>query len=80
MDAHKITFQEAWESTSIFFMDASLEEEIDQEVEMLLEIGRDSRISDDTAIEIDSIITFLNQYEHGLDVILRDIIEKIKLL
>jgi hypothetical protein len=73
MDARKITFQEAWDSTSIFFVDEGLEAEIDQEVDNLLEIARDPRISEDVTIEIDAIITFLNRNNNGLDVILRDI-------
>ncbi len=36
MEARKITFQEAWNSTSIFFIDDTLEEEINAEVDRLL--------------------------------------------
>jgi len=73
MEAHKISFQEAWDSTSVFFVDENLEAEIDLEVENLLVIAQDPRISENAHIEVEAIVEFLIQNENGLDVVLRDI-------
>ncbi|MBU2610842.1 MAG: hypothetical protein KJ606_07850 [Chloroflexi bacterium] len=71
--ARKISFEEAWDSATIFFVDEELEDEIDAEVESLLTVASDSRVSEDALMEIDSITEFLTEHELGLDVILRDV-------
>ena len=71
--ARKISFQEAWDSTTIFFVDDTLEEEIDLEVEALLAIAKDPRISEDAVIEENTIFELLVDRDNALDVILRDI-------
>ena len=72
-DARKITFQEAWDSTTVFFVDENLEAEIDAEVDALLEVAGDMRISEDALIDDASITDFLLEHDRSLDVILRDI-------
>lgn len=48
--AHKISFQEAWDSSTVFFVDEELEREIDTKVETLLETARNHRVSEITKI------------------------------
>jgi len=71
--ARKIGFQEAWDSTTVFFVDETLESEIDTEVEALLEVAKDERISEHALINEESIASFLTAHERSLDVILCDI-------
>jgi hypothetical protein len=71
--ARKISFEEAWNSATIFFVDEELEDEIDAEVGSLLTVASDPRVSEDALMEIDSITEFLAEHELGLDVILRDV-------
>jgi hypothetical protein len=73
ISARKITFQEAWDSTTIFFVDEDLESEIDAAVDHLLEVANDPRISQDSQVSEDSIATFLQEHESALDVVLKDI-------
>jgi len=73
MEARKITFQEAWNSTTVFFVDDELEDEIDAEVMSLLEVANDAHVAEGASIEVDSIREFLMRNDKGLDVILRDI-------
>jgi hypothetical protein len=73
MEARKISFQEVWESSTIFYVDDDLEDEIDAEVESLLETASDPRILEGVAIEETAIDDFLYHNENALDVILRDI-------
>ncbi len=73
VQARKISFEEAWNSTTIFFVDNELEDEIDAEVEALLSVASDPRLSEDAQIGIDSIAEFLTEHKLALDVILRDI-------
>jgi len=39
--AHKISFQEAWDSSVVFFVDEELEQEIEANVESLLETAQE---------------------------------------
>jgi len=71
--ARKISFEEAWNSTTIFFVDEGLEDEIDTEVESLLTVAGDPHVSEDAPIEVDAIAEFLAEHELALDVILRDV-------
>ena len=41
----KLTFQEAWDSSTIFFVDEELEDEIDEKVSELLQLSRSPHIS-----------------------------------
>jgi hypothetical protein len=69
----KLSFQEAWETSTVFLVDEEVERRIDNEVASLLSAAGDSRISEEATIEVETIADFLQQSERGLDVILRDI-------
>lgn len=70
-EARKLTFQEVWESATIFFVDEKLENEIDETVRELLETAerlphREERTRLDT-------ISLLASTSSALDVILKDV-------
>jgi hypothetical protein len=73
MQARKLTFQEAWESSTIFFVDEKLEDEIDEKVEKLLHLAQSSHISMARERTPENIAAFLREDLDSLDVILRDI-------
>ena len=73
MEPRKITFQEAWSSTSIFFVDEALEAEIDAEVEHLLEVSLGTNISNSDAFDEHFFAEFLTCRNHALEIVLRDI-------
>ncbi|MBC8275686.1 MAG: hypothetical protein H8E40_12055 [Chloroflexi bacterium] len=73
IEARKISFQEAWDSSVIFLVDGELERELEAEVETLLETARDHRVSETVEINVADIADFLNQKDNALDVILKDI-------
>lgn len=71
--ARKLSFQEAWESSVVFFVDEALEKEISSEVESLLQTAQDPRVSEAALITAESIADFLAHHKKGLEVILKDI-------
>ena len=71
--ARKITFEEAWTSSTVFFVDEELEREIENEVKVLLDTARDRRVSETAVIAAGDITDFLAEKENALDVILKDI-------
>jgi len=73
MKAHKISFQEAWDSSVVFFMDEELEQDIETRVEALLETAENHRVSETAEISVADISDFLRQKDDALDVILRDV-------
>ena len=73
IEARKITFQEAWDSSVIFFVDEELEQEIEAQIDSLLVTAGDARVSETATITVESITDFLMQQENGLEVILKDI-------
>ena len=64
----KLTFEEAWDTSTIFYVDDALENEIDQKVKSLLETAEDTRITYGIPIDERSVKEFLIQQELGLDV------------
>jgi len=72
-EAYKISFQEAWDSTTIFFVDNELEDEIDQEVEKLLKLADNELVSGIAEVSADALAVFLAKDALALDVILREI-------
>jgi len=70
IDAKKISFEEAWNSSIIFFVDEELEQEIEFEVESLL---RTARGYNTTELSLDNIVNFLIKQRNALDVILKDL-------
>ncbi len=73
MEARKISFQEAWDSSVVFLVDEELEQEIEVKVEALLETAQDHRISEAAEINVADIADFLGQKDNALDVILKDV-------
>ncbi len=73
IEARKISFQEAWDSSVVFLVDEELERELNAEVEALLETARDHRVSGTAEIHVADIADFLSQKNNALDVILKDI-------
>lgn len=53
MKARKISFQEAWDSSVVFFMDEELEQDIETRVEALLETAENHRVSETAEISVD---------------------------
>jgi hypothetical protein len=69
----KITFQEAWDSATVFFLDEELEADIDAKVSELLAVAQDPRIAEASMVNDDAFFDFLLKQPLGLDVILKDI-------
>ncbi len=70
MEAQKISFQAAWQSSVVFFVDERLEQEIENEVERLVDSAptEETRIS--SAIDL---AQWLAQKSDALDVALKDL-------
>ena len=73
IEARKISFQEAWDSSTVFFVDEELEREIEAKVEALLETAENHRVSETAEINVADIASFLGQKYNALDVILKDV-------
>ncbi len=71
--ARKLSFQEAWDSATVFYVDEYLEDEIDQKVVNLLNTSQRLADSQTTSRTVDDITHFLMTETYALDVILRDI-------
>lgn len=69
-EARKLSFQEAWDSSVIFFVDEELEREIESEVESLLATAQSRRAAH---TNLSDLTTFLTQRENALDVVLKDL-------
>ncbi|OQX51730.1 MAG: hypothetical protein B5M53_10475, partial [Candidatus Cloacimonas sp. 4484_209] len=72
-EAKKLNFQEAWESTIVFFNNEGVERKIDQEINRISKNSTNSRISTPGQLDIDEIADYLSEKVNGLDVILADI-------
>jgi hypothetical protein len=70
IEAQKISNEEAWNSSVIFFVDEELENEIESQVDSLLKTARAHNSSE---LSVDNIINFLVQQSDGLDVLLKDL-------
>jgi len=73
IEARRISFQEAWDSSVVFFVDEELEREIEAKVEALLETAENHRVSEMAEINVLDIAHFLGQKYNALDVILKDV-------
>jgi len=71
IEARKISFQEAWDSSVVFFVDEELEREIEARLEALLETAEAHDVSEAAEITA-NIADFLAQSDDALDVILSD--------
>jgi len=70
IEAKKISFQEAWDSSIIFFVDEELEQEIESQVESLLKTAQDQNASE---FSLQNMVNFLVHQKDALDVILKDL-------
>jgi len=73
IEARKISFREAWDSSIVFFVDEELEREIEAKVEALLKTAENRRVSETAKINVGDMAAFLAQKDNALDVILKDI-------
>ncbi len=71
--ARKLSFQEAWETILVFFVDEDLEQDIDQEVERLLEIAERYGVTGTAALSTSSLAASLREQEEALEFVLREI-------
>jgi len=71
--ARKVSFQEAWDSATVFYVDEELEDEIDQDVEKLLALADDEVVSGTDKVSTEALAAFLTKDPLALDVILREI-------
>lgn len=69
----KISFEQVWKTASVFYLNPSLEDEIDQEVENLLSIAEQSNLSSGQVVGEEYLRERLAQNPDVLDVILRDL-------
>ncbi len=72
IEARKISFQEAWDSSVVFFVDEGLERTVEAKVEALLKTAENHRVSETAEINVADIADFLGQRDNALDVILKD--------
>ncbi|MCA1954863.1 MAG: hypothetical protein LDL12_06895 [Anaerolinea sp.] len=69
----KLSFQQAWQTTTVFLVDESLEEEIDAQVAALLAVGNWLDAQSSLGLSVETLQSFLVQNQLGLDVVLKDI-------
>lgn len=72
-EPRKLSFDEAWTTSTVFYIDNDLEDELDREVEALVEIGEDPRVSPPAVMDTAEIASFLAEKPNGLDLVLKDI-------
>ncbi len=73
IEARKLSFEEAWESMSVFFLDDELETEIDQEVDRMLELALSANLTARTSLDVDTVATIITNNPKILEIILMDI-------
>lgn len=71
--AHKLTFQEAWDTMTIFFVDEELEDEIDQRVNRLMDVAARYGLKQDKTVNSSQIVALLREEPDGLDFLLYEI-------
>lgn len=77
---HKLTFQEAWDTMTIFFVDEELEDEIDQQARDYLELANRFGLSGERQFEFADLMAFLREEPNGLDFILREAVVNLQRL
>jgi hypothetical protein len=70
--ARKLSFEEAWNSTTVFFVDEALEAEIDREIDWLLLLAGGQQGAAVGGFSLDELASFLAQAANALDVVLYD--------
>lgn len=73
VNLRKLSFQEAWDTLTIFYVDEELEDEIDREVEQLLEISRSFSFPITSSLEVGDLAEVLRYREDALEFVLREI-------
>lgn len=73
MEARKLTFDQAWNSITIFFVDDSLEDEIDREVDALVQQVRQAGLESGQVMSQDQLSVLLHTQEGSLRLILKEI-------
>ncbi len=66
----KLSFQEAWDTLTVFFVDESLEEEIDQKVNSLMKIADHYELYTNKTTYSNQLMSFLMEEPNGLEFIL----------
>ncbi|MFZ5808409.1 MAG: hypothetical protein ACOY16_03925 [Chloroflexota bacterium] len=69
----KLSFQEAWDTLTVFFVDEELESEIDQRVTAMMEIAERYGIAENGTLVSTKLVEFLTQESEGLDFLLYEI-------
>jgi hypothetical protein len=69
----KLSFEEAWNSITIFYVDNELEQEIDQEVDRLLRLAEQYGVTEKSMMSPDSLAALLREQEGALEFILREL-------
>ncbi|MCS7087822.1 MAG: hypothetical protein NZL91_03895 [Thermoflexales bacterium] len=68
----KLTFEEAWQSITIFFVDDQLEQEIENKVNRLLSLAEETNLTTADLRSTDELLKLLRA-EKGLEMLLREI-------
>lgn len=69
----KLTFDEAWNSITIFFVDSKLEDEIEQEVNDLLKLAEQYDLKGTGHLSITSLKDLICTQQRGLEIVLREV-------
>jgi len=69
----KISFEQVWEGASVFYLNLSLEDEIDREVDYLLDLAVQAQFSSGRLIGEQNLRETIAQNPAVLDVVLRDL-------
>ncbi len=69
----KLSFEEAWNSITIFYVDDELEQEIDQEVDRLLRLAEQYGVTEKSMMGPDSLAALLQEQEGALEFVLREV-------
>ncbi|MBM4139985.1 MAG: hypothetical protein FJ242_00595 [Nitrospira sp.] len=72
MQVKKITFEEAWNTTTAFLIDEEIENAIDNKVESIAKASINGRISH-KPIKVEKVADYLKDKKEGLEVILSDL-------
>ncbi len=69
----KLSFEEAWNSLTIFYVDDELEQEIDREVERLLRLAEQYGVTEKSVMTPDSLTLLLQEGRDALEFVLREV-------
>ncbi len=69
----KLSFEEAWNSITIFYVDDELEQEIDQGVDRLLRLAEQYGMTEKRMTGPDSLAALLREQEGALEFVLREV-------